>query len=84
MADEKIDYSKVKTHGGVATTADGSTHTTSLSDSGRAAQIQALKNERSALEGRGDDATAKRRLGEIDAQLKRFNERPARGERETA
>ena len=90
MADnDKKDYSKVKTHGGVTTTEEGETHPTSLADGGRAAHIQALRNERELLKQRvegsaGEDVRAKARLADVDKQLDRFGASPRRARKETA
>lgn len=83
MSDEKKpDYSKVKTNGGVTTTADGDTHPTGVTDATRAARVEALKAERAAMAGRlsnsDGDKVAQRRLGEIDRSLAAFGEKQER------
>lgn len=86
--DKKIDYSKVKTHGGVTCDEDGAAVPTALSDQSRAAQIGALRDERELLAQRvkanDEDGHAKSRLGEVDRVLEKFGASPKRTSKETA
>lgn len=86
--DKKIDYNKVKTHGGVTCDKDGVAVPTALSDQSRQAQVAALRDERDLLEQRvkanDEDGHAKSRLGEVDKALDRFGARPSRAAKETA